>query len=121
MFYQGKGTLFKCIYQIIYSFFCFTRKIKQIFQLLIEKRGEYSKTTILKSFSHTYKCFFSKKVSKSHYSMKNEGYISNTQNLLSNETSLKIAKEVSWKYHNFLEMHHKNTNKKQKNAINKRK
>ena len=53
--------------------------------------------------------------------MKNEGYITNTQNLLSNETSLKIAKEVSWKYHNFLEMHHKNTNKKQKNAINKRK
>ena len=53
--------------------------------------------------------------------MKNEGYISNTQNLLSNETSLKIAKEVSWKYHNFLEMHHKKTNKKQKNAINKRK
>ena len=53
--------------------------------------------------------------------MKNEGYISNTQNLSSNETSLKIAKEVSWKYHNFLEMHHKKTNKKQKNAINKRK
>ena len=39
--------------------------------------------------------------------MKNEGYISNTQNLLSNETSQKIAKEVSWKYHQFLEMHHK--------------
>ena len=51
--------------------------------------------------------------------MKNEGYISNTQNLLSNETSLKIAKEVSWKYHNFLEMHHKSTNKKLKNAINR--
>ena len=46
--------------------------------------------------------------------MKNEGYISNTQNLLSNETSRKMAKEVSWKYHQFLEMHHKNTNKKQK-------
>ena len=53
--------------------------------------------------------------------MKNEGYISNTQYLLSNETSRKKAKEVSWKYHNFQEMHHKNTNKKQKNAINKRK
>ena len=53
--------------------------------------------------------------------MKNEGYISNTQNFLSNETSLKIAKEVSQKYHKIMEMHHKNTNKKQKNAINKRK
>lgn len=53
--------------------------------------------------------------------MKNEYYISDSQNLLSNETSLKIAKEVSWKYHNFLEMHHKNTNKKQKNAIKKQK
>ena len=53
--------------------------------------------------------------------MKNKGYISNTQNLLSNETSQKMAKEVSWKYHKIMEMHHKNTNKKQKNAINKRK
>ncbi len=53
--------------------------------------------------------------------MKNEYYISDSQNILSNETSLKIAKEVSWKYHNFLEMHHKNTNKKQKNAIKKQK
>ena len=53
--------------------------------------------------------------------MKNEYYISGSQNLLSNETSLKIAKEVAWKYDNFLEMHHKKTNKKQKNAINKRK
>ena len=41
--------------------------------------------------------------------------------VLQNETSIKIAKEVSWKYHNFLEMHHKNTKKKQKNANNKRK
>ena len=41
--------------------------------------------------------------------------------ILSNETSLKITKEVSWKYHKFMEMHHKNTNKKQKYAINKRK
>ena len=53
--------------------------------------------------------------------MKNEYYISDSQNLLSNETSQKMAKEVSWKYHQFLEMHHKNTNKKQKNAINRRK
>ena len=41
--------------------------------------------------------------------------------VLQNETSRKMTKEVSWKYHQFLEMHHKNTNKKQKNAINKRK
>lgn len=39
--------------------------------------------------------------------------------ILSNETSLKIEKEVSWKYHNFLEMYHKNANKKQKNAVKK--
>ena len=65
--------------------------------------------------------FFFKKVSKSHYSKKNEWYIFNTQNVLSNETSRKIAKEVSWKYHQFLEMHHKYTNKKQKNAIKKQK
>ena len=51
--------------------------------------------------------------------MKNEGYISDSQIFLSNETSRKMAKEVSWKYHQFLEMHHKNTNKKQKNAIKK--
>ena len=53
--------------------------------------------------------------------MKNEGYIFNTQNVVQNETSQKMAKEVSWKYHQFLEIHHKNTNKKQKNAINRRK
>ena len=35
--------------------------------------------------------------------MKNKGYIYNTQNLLSNETSLKMRK----KYHQFLEMNHK--------------
>ena len=52
--------------------------------------------------------------------MKNEYYISDSQNVLQNETSRKMAKEVSWKYHQFLEMHHKNTNKKQKNAINRR-
>ena len=49
--------------------------------------------------------------------MKNEGYIFNTQNVLSNETSRKMAKEVSWKYHQFLEMYHKNTNKKQKRSF----
>ena len=53
--------------------------------------------------------------------MKNEGYISNTQNLLSNETSQKIAKEVSWKYHQFLEMHHKTLIRSRKNAIKKQK
>ena len=53
--------------------------------------------------------------------MKNEWYIFNTQNVLSNETSQKMAKEVSLKYHKIMEMHHKNTNKKQKNAINRRK
>lgn len=46
--------------------------------------------------------------------MKNEYYISDSRNLLSNETSQKMAKEVSWKYHKIMEMHHKN-------AINKRK
>ena len=54
--------------------------------------------------------------------MKNEGYISNTQNLLSNETSRKMAKEVSWKYHQFLEMHHKmltRSRKKQQKHIKK--
>ena len=51
--------------------------------------------------------------------MKNEYYISDSQNLLSNETSQKMAKEVSQKYHQFLEMYHKNANKKQKNAVKK--
>lgn len=37
--------------------------------------------------------------------------------VLQNETSLKIAKKVSWKYHNFMEMHHKNANKKQKKIL----
>ena len=46
--------------------------------------------------------------------MKNEGYISNTQMVLQNETSQKMAKEVSWKYHKLVDMHHKNANKKQK-------
>ena len=48
--------------------------------------------------------------------MKNECYTSDNQLILSNETSLKIAKEVSWKYHKFMEMHHKNTIKKRKYA-----
>lgn len=39
--------------------------------------------------------------------------------ILSNETSLKIEKEVSWKYHKFMEMHHKNANKKLRNAVKK--
>ena len=51
--------------------------------------------------------------------MKNEYYISDSQNLLSNETSQKMAKEVSQKYHQFLEMYHKNANKKQKNTVKK--
>ena len=51
--------------------------------------------------------------------MKNEGYISNTQNLLSNETSRKMAKKVSWKYHQFLEMNHKILIRSRKNAIKK--
>ena len=41
--------------------------------------------------------------------------------VVQNETSQKMAKEVSWKYHKLVDMHHKNTNKKQKNAINRRK
>ena len=49
--------------------------------------------------------------------MENEYYISDSQNLLSNETSRKMAKEVSWKYHKFLEMHHKNAIKKQKRSF----
>ena len=53
--------------------------------------------------------------------MKNEYYISDSQNLLSNETSQKMAKEVSQKYHKLMDMYHKNANKKQKDAINKRK
>ena len=53
--------------------------------------------------------------------MKNEGYISNTQNLLPNETSLKIAKEVSWKYHKFASMYHKITSMHRKNTSINRK
>ena len=53
--------------------------------------------------------------------MKNEGYISNTQNLLSNETSRKMAKEVSWKYHKFASMYHKITSIHRKNTSINRK
>ena len=49
--------------------------------------------------TRTYKSFFSKKVSKSHFSAENKVYIFNTQNFITNETSLKIKGEVSSKYH----------------------
>ena len=47
----------------------------------------------------TYKSFFSKKVSKSHFWVQNKTYIFNTQHFITNETSLKMKGEVSWKYH----------------------
>ena len=47
----------------------------------------------------TYKSFFSKKVSKSHFSVRNETYIFNIQSFIMNETSLKTEGEVSSKYH----------------------
>ena len=47
----------------------------------------------------TYKSFFSKKVSKSHFSVYNKTYIFNTQYFIENETSLKMKGEVSSKYH----------------------
>lgn len=47
----------------------------------------------------TYKSFFSKKVSKSHFSAENKAYIFNIQNFTTNETSLKMKGEVSSKYH----------------------
>ena len=49
--------------------------------------------------TRTYKSFFSKKVSKSHFSVYNKSYIFNTQNFITNETSLKMKGEVSSKYH----------------------
>lgn len=49
--------------------------------------------------TRTYKSFFSKKVSKSHFSVRNKTFIFNTQNLTANETSLKTKGEVSSKYH----------------------
>ena len=51
------------------------------------------------SNSRTYKSFFSKKVSKSHFSVQNKVYIFNIQNFTTNETSLKTKGEVSSKYH----------------------
>lgn len=45
------------------------------------------------------KVFPRKKVSKYHSTLKIEGYNINTQHLNINETSLKMKKEVSWKYH----------------------
>ena len=49
--------------------------------------------------TRTYKSFFSKKVSKSHFSAENKAYITNIQNFTTNETSLKKKGEVSSKYH----------------------
>ena len=49
--------------------------------------------------TRTYKSFFSKKVSKSHFSAENKAYIFNIQNFITNETSLKTKGEVSSKYH----------------------
>ena len=51
------------------------------------------------SNTRTYKSFFSKKVSKSHFSVRNEAYIFNIQNFTTNETSLEMEGEVSSKYH----------------------
>ena len=45
------------------------------------------------------KSFFSKKVSKSHFPAQNEAYIFNIQSFIMNETSLKMEREVSSKYH----------------------
>ena len=49
--------------------------------------------------TRTYKSFFSKKVSKSHFLVENKAYIFNIQNFTTNETSLKTKREVSSKYH----------------------
>ena len=48
----------------------------------------------------TYKSFFSKKVSKSHFSAVNNAYIFYSQSFNMNENSLKMKGEVSSKYHN---------------------
>lgn len=58
------------------------------------------------SNSRTYKSFFSKKVSKSHFWVQNKTYIFNTQNLTANDTSLKMEEEVSSKYHKLGEKYH---------------
>lgn len=49
--------------------------------------------------TRTYKSFFSKKVSKSHFGGQDKAYIFYTQSFIANETSLKIKGEVSSKYH----------------------
>ena len=49
--------------------------------------------------TRTYKSFFSKRVSKSHFSAENKAYIFDSQSFNMNETSLKIKGEVSSKYH----------------------
>ena len=49
--------------------------------------------------TRTYKYFFSKKVSKSHFSAENNAYIFYSQSFNINETSLKTKGEVSSKYH----------------------
>ena len=49
--------------------------------------------------TRTYKSFFSKKVSKSHFSAQNKTYTFNIQNFNMNETFLKMEGEVSSKYH----------------------
>lgn len=59
--------------------------------------GENCKTK--KIDTRTYKSFFSKEVSKSHFSAENKVYIFNIQNFTTNETSLKKEGEVSSKYH----------------------
>ena len=51
------------------------------------------------SNTRTYKSFFSKKVSKSHFSAVNNAYIFYSQSFNINETSLKMKGEVSSKYH----------------------
>ena len=49
--------------------------------------------------TRTYKSFSSKKVSKSHFLAQNEAYIFYSQSFNMNETSLKMEREVSSKYH----------------------
>ncbi|RGW42632.1 hypothetical protein DWV76_08665 [Segatella copri] len=49
--------------------------------------------------TRTHKSFFLKKVSKSHFLVKNKAYIFNSQSFNINETSLKMKREVSSKYH----------------------
>ena len=48
---------------------------------------------------------FREKVSKSHYSEKNKGYIFKAQNVY----RMKLKKEDSLKHHKFASIHHKST------------